>query len=156
MGDSLKPMAKKIRIERAFFDENGNEVNVKNLKSAQSFWIRLNVVADNKNINMRNIALTQALPSGWEIENLRLNNAENLPEFIQQSNAKAITYTDIRDDRVMWFFDMSYSNALQQAFVKINTVTPGEYTLPPAYAEAMYDNSYKAITKSEKVKVLAK
>lgn len=156
MGDSLKPMAKKIRIERAFFDENGNEVNVKNLKSAQSFWIRLNVVADNKNINMRNIALTQALPSGWEIENLRLNNTENLPEFIQQSNAKAITYTDIRDDRVMWFFDMSYSNAIQQAFVKINTVTPGEYTLPPAYAEAMYDNSYKAITKSEKVKVLAK
>lgn len=155
MGEVIKPIGKKMRIERTFFDENGNEINVKSLKSAQSFWIRLNVIADNNNTNVKNIALTQALPSGWEIENLRLNSADNLPEFIKQSNINSITYTDIRDDRIMWFFDMNYQKN-QQVFAKINTVTPGSYTLPPAYAEAMYDNSYQAATKSEKVKVLAK
>ena len=57
----------------------------------------------------------------------------------------------------MWFFDYnSYNQKNVVVFTKINVVTPGEYTLPPAYAEAMYDNNYQASIPSMKVKVKAK
>lgn len=98
---------------------------------------------------MENVALVQNLPSGWEIENTRLNN-DIIPNAVREAN-DGITYTDIRDDKIMWFFDVEYSKV---AFVKINVVTPGEYTLPPAYAEAMYDGSFTASTDSFRVKVL--
>ena len=98
-----------------------------------------------------NIALTQNLPSGWEIENTRLNN-DALPQAVVSAN-NGVSYTDIRDDKIMWFFNVGESQAV---YVKINAVTPGEYTLPAAYAEAMYDGSYKASTESFKVKVVAK
>ncbi|RDU54994.1 alpha-2-macroglobulin [Helicobacter sp. MIT 00-7814] len=146
----IKPISKKMRIERRFLDENGNSIDISKIASAKSFWIRLDLIKDESAL-VENVALTQSLPSGWEIENTRLND-DNLPEFVSE-NADATRYVDIRDDKVMWFFDLERAKSV---FVKINTVTPGIYTLPPAYAEAMYDNSYEAASESQKVEVTAK
>lgn len=71
-----------------------------------------------------------------------------LPKFVTNSG---ITYTDIRDDKIMWFMD--YHGNSKVMFVKINAITPGEYILPPATAEAMYDNSFLANTSSMPVVV---
>lgn len=149
-------IAKKMQLVREFvvFDESGNEseINPRELLSGESFYIKLTLSPHGRNyIDMDNIALTQNLPSGWEIENTRLNN-DVLPNAVVSAN-NGVSYTDIRDDKVMWFFNVGDSQVL---YVKINTVTPGEYTLPSAYAEAMYDGSYSASTDSFKVKVLAK
>ena len=155
MGESIKPISKGLKIDREFYDESGNVLDVSKLKSASSFWILLRVSNVSGRSNVSNIALTQALPSGWEIENLRLNH-DDLPEFIQAKRSGEVTYTDIRDDKIMWFFDMPYGNGTQLVFAKINTITPGDYTLPAAYAEAMYDDSLQAASPSQNVKVLAK
>ncbi len=147
-------IAKNMRLYREFvmIDSYGNEspINPRELNSAQSFYIKLTLHTNSYN-TIQNIALTQNLPSGWEIENTRLNN-DPLPSTVQDANDK-ITYIDIRDDKIMWFFDL-YDYKV--AYVKINVVTPGEYTLPAAYAEAMYDNNYQASTDSFRVKVNAK
>lgn len=155
MGESIKPSSRGLKIEREFYDESGNVLDIEMLKSAKSFWILLKVSNTSGISGISNIALTQALPSGWEIENLRLNH-DDLPEFIRAKKSREVTYTDIRDDKIMWFFDMPYGNGTQLVFAKINTITPGNYTLPAAYAEAMYDNNFQAATASQKVKVLAK
>jgi len=155
MGESIKPSSRGLKIEREFYDESGNVLDIETLKSAKSFWILLKVSNTSGISGISNIALTQALPSGWEIENLRLNH-DDLPEFIRAKKSREVTYTDIRDDKIMWFFDMPYGNGTQLVFAKINTITPGNYTLPAAYAEAMYDNNFQAATASQKVKVLAK
>lgn len=151
--DNIK---KKMALTREFvvFDESGAEssINVSELKSGESFYIKLTLRPHERDyIDMDNVALVQNLPSGWEIENTRLNN-DTIPPLVQQSNG-GITYTDIRDDKIMWFF---YAHREQVAYVKINAVTPGLYTLPAAYAEAMYDGSFVASTESVKVKVVAK
>ena len=132
-------------------------INPRNLKSSHSFYIKLTLEQLNSydsKTYLENIALVQNLPSGWEIENTRLNN-DPLPDIVQRANS-SITYTDIRDDKIMWFFDMPYGNSTQVVFAKINAITPGDYTLPAAYAEAMYDNSFQAATRSQSVRVLAK
>lgn len=155
MGEDIKPSAKGLSIEREFYDESGRSLDVRELKSATSFWVILKVSNTSDIGGLSNIALTQALPSGWEIENLRLNH-DDLPDFIQAKKGREVTYTDIRDDKIMWFFDMPHSNSTQFVFAKINTITPGTYTLPAAYVEAMYDDNFQASTASQKVKVLAK
>lgn len=149
-------ITKKMELTRDFivFEGNGTEsrITVSELKSGDSFYIKLWLNPHERPyINMDNIALVQNLPSGWEIENTRLNN-DTVPPLVRESNSQ-ITYTDIRDDKIMWFFNVSYQ---QVVYVKINVVTPGLYTLPAAYAEAMYDGSYRASTDSLKVKVVAK
>jgi hypothetical protein len=99
------------------------------------------------------MALVQILPSGWEIENLRLTG-EELPEFLQ--NANEAEYTDIRDDRVMWFFDMESSRQSYRFAVKLNAVSVGRFDLPPSLCEAMYDNSFVAVKAGRQVRVVAR
>ena len=88
-------------------------------------------------------ALSQLIPSGWEIENLRLNK-ENMPGWSRQYPQNKIDYTDIRDDRINWFFDLDKKET-KHFLVKLNAITKGHFILPPTTAEAMYDDQYKAI-----------
>ncbi len=138
--------AEKIALEREFLDENGKPLDVSTLDSAKSFYLvlRLKNADENTPVSVKNVAITQNLPSGWEIENTRLND-DNLPDFVRNDHITYhTTYTDIRDDKIMWFLD--FNNQPRKMFVKINTITPGSYILPPASAEAMYDNSFRANT----------
>ncbi len=65
-------------------------------------------------------------------------------------------YVDLRDDRLMWFFDM-YGWMEDHVFVvKLNAVTVGTFSLPPTLLEAMYDNDYKVVTEGGTVEVLAR
>ena len=52
---------------------------------------------------------------------------------------------DIRDDRIMRFFDGKKRDGRYTFDVLINAVTAGEFELPPTLVEAMYDDTYKAI-----------
>ena len=118
-----------------------------------TFWLEVIVSPTSKNINrVENIALTQILPSGWEIENLRLTNT-NTPNWINEKpNKTNVSYTDIRDDRVMWFFDHTREKEYR-FYVKINAVSKGEFDFPGTNLEAMYDNNYRAYKKGYRVKV---
>lgn len=151
-GDNI---AKNMVLKREFvtFDNNyESPIDISNLKSSQSFYIKLTLEGVNDEpIDVDNIALTQNLPSGWEIENTRLNN-DTEPRKVEEAN-RSVAYTDIRDDKIMWFF---YAYDKKVVYVKINAVTPGIYTLPPAYAEVMYNGAYQASTDSLRVKVLVK
>ncbi len=153
-------ISKKLQLKRDFvsIDNYGNEVSIdpRNLKSADSFYIKLTLQQTNSSYDylpyLENIALVQNLPSGWEIENTRLND-DPLPDVVERSHSN-ITYTDIRDDKIMWFFNLG--DKPQVVYVKINAVTPGSYMLPPAYAEVMYDGSYQASTDNFRVNVFEK
>ena len=140
-------------LSRTFYDEEGKTIDAKNVKAGDVFWLEVTVNAESKNIGrVDNIALTQILPSGWEIENIRVTDSK-LPKWVEEkSKGTTVDYTDIRDDRVMWFFSYSkYKN--YSFFVKVNAVTKGEYDFPGTSLEAMYDNNFTAYKKGERVKV---
>lgn len=92
------------------------------------------------------VALTQIFPSGWEIINTRLNDQET---GIRSSPA---TYQDIRDDRVLTYFNIRENETLTYR-VLLNASYTGRYYLPAVSAEAMYDNRVRAITSGQWVEV---
>ena len=59
---------------------------------------------------------------------------------------------DIRDDRVMWFFDLHHGSL--DFLVKLLVVTQGEFVLAPSYVEAMYDHNFRALVPGKPVEVV--
>ncbi len=83
------------------------------------------------------LALTQVFPSGWEIRNARLEGSES------GQRSSAFTYQDVRDDRVMTYFDLRPGHTHTYR-VMLNAAYTGRYYLPGAHCEAMYDHTVNA------------
>ena len=147
-----------MSIERKFYSENGKEINVDSLSVGTTFYMILSVDSTEKDSNqyysINNVALTQIIPSGWEIENVRVLGIQ-YPEWIENKiTGNSLDYEDIRDDRVNFFFNFNnYTKHKQNFVVKLNAVTKGEYILPGATVQAMYDSAYNAYLKGFKVEV---
>lgn len=147
-----------MSIERKFYAENGKEINVDSLSVGTTFYMILSVDSTEKDSNqyysINNVALTQIIPSGWEIENVRVLDIQ-YPEWIENKiTGNSLDYEDIRDDRVNFFFNFNnYTKHKQNFVVKLNAVTKGEYILPGATVQAMYDSAYNAYLKGFKVEV---
>ncbi|MCW1353202.1 MG2 domain-containing protein [Campylobacter jejuni] len=88
----------KISLDRAFYDEKGNKISPSEIGSGQTFYMRISVSLNEGANYVSNIALTQILPSGWEVSNTLLD--DNTPSFIKNSN---YDFIDVRDDKIMWF-----------------------------------------------------
>jgi uncharacterized protein YfaS (alpha-2-macroglobulin family) len=97
----------------------------------------------------KNLALNQIFPSGWEINNLRLEGTED-----RLSGDKA-TYQDIRDDRVYTYFDLG-PNQTKTFRTLLTASYSGKYYLPAVSCEAMYDRSVYARKKGQVVEVVKK
>jgi uncharacterized protein YfaS (alpha-2-macroglobulin family) len=95
----------------------------------------------------RNLALTRIFPSGWEIENTRIGDAE--PE----TDGIPFTYQDFRDDRVYTFFDLHGDKEKVFTF-NLTATYAGRFYLPGTYCEAMYDNRIAAKDKGIWVEVV--
>ncbi len=151
--EEAKEYSEGFSLERNFYNEEGKAISAKTVKSGDAFWLEVIAKPTKRNIGkLDNIALTQILPSGWEIENLRVTDSK-VPKWVEEKSKDTyVSYTDIRDDRVMWFFNYN-GNKEYKFFVKINAVTKGEYDFPGTTLEAMYDYDYRAFKKGEKVKV---
>ena len=149
--DESKAFEKNLNLTVSWFDVNGNTINPQSLKQGTTIYGKFSAKNTSPISNVTELALMQIIPSGWQIENIRINN-EMLPNWTQGWNLNKENYLDIRDDRVMWFFDLRDSKTLDFV-VKINCVNAGEFWLPGTLLEAMYSNDYKATTEGKKVYV---
>jgi hypothetical protein len=82
------------------------------------------------------IALSHLLPSGFEIQNSRMNELSSI-------NKEDFEYQDIRDDRVYTYFDLKQGEVKQFNLV-VNASFIGNYYLPMVLVEAMYDATINA------------
>jgi uncharacterized protein YfaS (alpha-2-macroglobulin family) len=149
--DESKAFQKNLKMDVTWYDESGNEINPQNLKQGATIYGKYSVKNTSPLSELSEIALVQIIPSGWAIENTRLNNSV-LPDWVKAWNINKEDYLDIRDDRVMWFFDLKGNVALDFV-VKINCVNAGEFWLPATLTEAMYNSDFKANTEGKKVHV---
>ncbi len=96
-------------------------------------------VSNNTYQAVDNIALTQLVPSGWEIRNTRLFEAEYR---IKDSD---FDYRDFRDDRIYTYFSLGRGET--KTFVAmLNAAYKGEFFQPPVWCEAMYtENCYARV-----------
>jgi hypothetical protein len=149
------PLGKELEEQRGFSATvnytlaNGTPLNVSELQQGQEFVATV-TLKNTTNEYVDNIALSQIFPSGWEIVNTRFT------DYGGGTVSKA-RYTDIRDDRVNFYFDLSrrgLQNSTKTFTVVLNASYLGTYYLPGIQAEAMYDSDYLVRKKGKWVKVI--
>ncbi len=147
----LAEISKKLKIETSFFtlDSKGKQIPLdpSKLSLSKSFYMEIAIINYGER-GIRNLALSQIVPTGWEIENTRIKrqneygeDEENVDTF---ANNEQVDYMDIKQDRVIFFFDdwLDYGSKksnhnTKKAYIKFNTTLKGEYILSGAYVEAM-------------------
>jgi len=105
-------------------------IDQKNLEQGSDFML-ITRVTNNTFSFVDNIALTEMVPSGWEILNTRMFEAEY---GIKES---PYDYRDFRDDRVNTYFSLNRGET--KTFILIlNAAYKGEFYQPSIWCEAMY------------------
>jgi uncharacterized protein YfaS (alpha-2-macroglobulin family) len=141
----MAQVEKNLSLSVEWLDQDGKPVDPSRLRQGISFWGHFRASPASPHFqHIDEVALVQVLPSGWEIENTRLSG-EDMPAWTSPYALNRFDYMDVRDDRIMWFFDFEpYGKRTLDFLVKLNAVTTGEFVLPPLLCEAMYDANYQA------------
>ena len=138
LNDTLPVMANNIRMDVRYANLNGTPISIENLKQGTDFMAVVAVSNISGISTYTNLALTHILPSGWEIYN-------------EQTNAN-YTYRDIRDDRVLTYFDLRRGET-KVFTVRLQATYIGDFILPAVQCEAMYDGTVQARSKAGRVTV---
>jgi uncharacterized protein YfaS (alpha-2-macroglobulin family) len=146
-----EPEARNLTLDVRWLDEDGAEIDPSSLVQGTLFWGHFRVGSRFGRL-LENLALTQIVPSGWEIDATRLRGEET-PDWARDLALGRASYTDIRDDRVMWFFDLDSRPV--DFLVKLIVVTRGDFVLAPSLVEAMYDDDFRALVPGGRVEVVA-
>ncbi len=139
-----KPMSKTLKLQVSYTDLDGNAVKVDTLSRGRTVVARVTVTNTGKTA-VRDIALNHKFPSGWEIQNDRLNSGSF-------SYPAGVTYQDFRDDRVYSFFDLGAGGSVS-VNVKLIATYPGRFYLPAVSCAAMYDETVQALVPGKWIEV---
>ncbi len=157
--DTLPAISNNLRLQVKYVDMNGRTINVSSLPQGTDFTAKVTVTNINGFTDYTNIALTHIIPAGWEIFNERMINPdEEVTEDTKASSTRTsktdntYTYRDIRDDRVLTYFDLK-RNQEKTFDIRLQTTYAGIFVLPAIQCEAMYDTEVQARTTAGRVMV---
>ena len=146
--DSLPTMQNNIRLDVHYTNMSGAGIDVTKLKQGTDFVAVIKVSNISGQDNYTDLALTQIIPSGWEVYNERMVN----PDDGDADRATPFTYQDIRDDRVLTYFDLARGQS--KVFrIRLMASYAGSFVFPAIQCEAMYDTNVQARTKAGRVMV---
>lgn len=122
-----------IEVYREFQDEKGKTITSMNIGDSVIVKVRFRTV-DPKRPTISNVAIVDLLPAGLEADadSIRSSTNEYKPDYV-----------DIREDRLVLFG--SVINSFQTFTYKARAINKGKFTVPPLFAEAMYDKTVRAI-----------
>jgi uncharacterized protein YfaS (alpha-2-macroglobulin family) len=142
----LEPVQGRFRLSVRYADLNGNPLSVESLPQGTEFTAIV-TVQNSAEQAFTDLALTQVFPSGWEIFNERM-----LEEAASASDA-GYTYRDIRDDRVLTYFNLGAGQA-KTFRVRLQAAYRGRYYLPAVSCQAMYAPQEEARNRGTWVSVI--
>jgi len=128
-----------------FKNRKGGVINVSKINQGTEFVAEV-TVKNQRNESVQNVALSQILPSGFEIVNTRFTDYGDATNNVAD-------YIDIRDDRTNFYFGLK-SRETKVFRILLNASYLGNYYLPGLQCEAMYDNTFLARTKGFWVEVV--
>ena len=134
-----------LRAKLLFKSRNNAIINVSKLKQGTEFFAEV-LLTNTQNESVQNVALTQIIPSGFEIINTRFTDFGSATD----NNAD---YIDYRDDRVNYYFSLK-PNETRKFKILLNASYLGKYYLPGLQCEAMYNNNFLARTKGQWIEVV--
>jgi len=99
-----------------------------------------------------NLVVVDRFPAGWEVENPRLGR-DHTPDWVDDDAAWTLDHMNVRDDRVEVFGTLEPRETVTFTYA-VRAVTAGDFTIPSAYAEAMYDPRTWARTGKDEATVI--
>ncbi|MCH5229494.1 MAG: hypothetical protein J1F12_05805 [Muribaculaceae bacterium] len=136
----VKANAKGLKMNISYVDLEGKPISITTLKQDTEFKARITVT--NLGDDVQNMALTYAIPSGWEIWNERLYGYSDAYD----------DYIDIRDNSSNFYFAIKGGSS-KTFDVKLRAAYQGNYMLPSTICEDMYNPNCRAITSNKRVSV---
>ncbi len=136
-----------LYARRYFFDRYGRAVDLSSIKQNELIVVKLEVYSPFGG-SVNNVAITDMLPAGFEIENPRLNS---LPQLSWIKDGYMPTYADFRDDRVNIYTNVNRYH--QSFYYMVRAVSRGTFNLGPVSADAMYDGEFHSYHGSGKVTI---
>jgi uncharacterized protein YfaS (alpha-2-macroglobulin family) len=145
--------AKNLKMEVRYLDANYDPIDPAKLKMGTDFVAEVKEYNPGTRGHLQEMALTQVFPSGWEILNARMADSDATSQGGPGDNSNIPTYQDVRDDRVMTYFDLARSKTVVYR-VRLNATYAGRYYLPAVVCSAMYDDAIMAVEKGMWVEVV--
>jgi len=140
-----KAIQSNVSASLVFKNRKGGVIDVSKINQGTEFVAEV-TVRNLKNEHVENVALSQILPSGFEIVNTRFTDYGDATNNIAD-------YIDIRDDRTNFYFGLK-AGEVKTFRILLNASYLGTYYLPGLQCEAMYDNTFLARTKGFWVQVV--
>ncbi|HUM47641.1 MAG TPA: hypothetical protein PLD84_11980, partial [Chitinophagales bacterium] len=126
-----------LKVRKTFYDRFGHEVRGSSFQQNDLLVIKLSLQALDYNSNIENVAVTDILPAGLEIENPRIGA---IPELSWIKDAAAYDYLDVRDDRISFF--TTATGSTKNYYYVVRAVSKGLFHMGPVSADAMYNGEY--------------
>ncbi len=151
---SATPVASNIALSVRYTDLKGQVIDAAQIKQGVDFIAEVTVKRSTAfSFTFDELALTQIFPSGWEITNARMDGG------VSNLTNSPLDYQDVRDDRVMTYFDLPRSSGQNKTDtrvyrIQLNAAYAGKYYLPAVACEAMYDNRIQATAPGKWVEVI--
>jgi hypothetical protein len=130
-----------LEVQRDYLDSEGNIV--KRLDQGKEVTVRLRIRSLDRPL-VSNVAVIDLLPGGFEV--LR----DSVP---RESRGWSADYVDVREDRVVFYG--SFGSSVTELRYKAKLTASGNFVVPPAYAEAMYDRSVHGRSSGDEFQVSA-
>ncbi|MDB9932659.1 MG2 domain-containing protein [Flavobacteriales bacterium] len=138
-----------ITMNVNYLDMDGKTINPTSIKQGTDFKMKVTIYNTGSGGYLREMALSQIFPSGWEIHNSRMSNSST--SFNKENSS--YDYQDIRDDRVYTYFSLGIGKT-KTFVVNLNATYDGKYYLPSILCEAMYDNLISSVKNGKWVEVV--
>ncbi|MDE0465565.1 MAG: alpha-2-macroglobulin [Candidatus Poribacteria bacterium] len=145
----IEEYERELQVSRRYFNKDGEGLTG---TFVHGDLIVAEITVKALTANLENVVIVDMLPTGFEIENPRLESRAGIP-WLKAQDFKP-DYLDIRDDRLI-FFGTFPRQRERKFYYALRAVTQGEFTLPPIVAEAMYDPTKSAVKGSMRIEVVA-
>lgn len=145
------PRSSGLSVSRVWKTPDGSVIDLSTgaaaLKKGDRIIAELTVTARRP---ISDVALSDLLPGGLEVENPRLNTAAAETDDEEEQGD---IFIDLREDRLLVFFDQLQGGQKRTFRYSLRAVSKGVFVLPPLAADAMYDPELSAVTDSGRVTV---
>jgi uncharacterized protein YfaS (alpha-2-macroglobulin family) len=137
-----------LKVRRQFLTRTGQPVGAASFRQNDLVVVKLTIQAADAAGEVKNVAITDLLPAGLEIENPRLGVTREIG-FV--ANADQPDYLDVRDDRLNLF--TTATPKPKTFYYLARAVSKGTFKLGPVSADAMYNAEYHSYNGAGVVRV---
>lgn len=155
LNDTLPAISDNLRMDIRCASMDGKPMSVNDIRQGTDFTAIASISNTSGTTDYTNLALTHIIPSGWEVYNERMTVPEAEPQETTDSSGNVsgqYTYQDIRDDRVLTYFNLRRGET-KIFTIRLQATYAGNFILPAVQCEAMYDVNVQARSKAGRTTV---